>query len=147
MLFPIRIDHEPDSAFGVVVPDLPGCFSAGDTLEKAIENTRDAVLLWAEDTLEHGETLPEPRPLADHMRAYAAEQVADPLPDTNEVIWTVIRIESEFLRPTNQRLNISLPASLVARADAEADRAGLNRSQFIAMALRSALGEHHSKAS
>lgn len=32
-------------AFGVVVPDLPGCFSAGDTLDEAIDNTQKAIEL------------------------------------------------------------------------------------------------------
>jgi predicted RNase H-like HicB family nuclease len=31
--------------FGVVVPDLPGCFSAGDTLDDALINSREAILL------------------------------------------------------------------------------------------------------
>jgi predicted RNase H-like HicB family nuclease len=34
------------SAFGVVVPDLPGCFSAGDTLDKAVDNAHEAIDLW-----------------------------------------------------------------------------------------------------
>ena len=35
-----------DTAFGVVVPDLPGCFSSGDTLEEAIDNANEAAKLW-----------------------------------------------------------------------------------------------------
>jgi predicted RNase H-like HicB family nuclease len=31
------------SAFGVAVPDLPGCFSAGDTVEEAFDNAREAI--------------------------------------------------------------------------------------------------------
>ena len=31
-------------AYGVVVPDLPGCFSTGDTLDKAVDNAREAYL-------------------------------------------------------------------------------------------------------
>jgi hypothetical protein len=35
--YPIAIESRTDqAAYGVVVPDLPGCFSAGDTLEEAI---------------------------------------------------------------------------------------------------------------
>ncbi len=37
---------DDDHAFGVVVPDLPGCFSAGDTLETAMESAREAIELW-----------------------------------------------------------------------------------------------------
>ena len=38
MRYPILIEEGTETAaFGVVVPDLPGCFSAGDTLDEAIE--------------------------------------------------------------------------------------------------------------
>jgi len=41
MYYPIAIEPGDDThAFGVVVPDLPGCFSAGDTLDEAMENAR-----------------------------------------------------------------------------------------------------------
>ena len=37
MKYPIAIEPgDKDTAFGVVVPDLPGCFSAGDDLEEAM---------------------------------------------------------------------------------------------------------------
>jgi predicted RNase H-like HicB family nuclease len=29
--------HEDKGKFGVTVPDLPGCFSTGDSLEEALE--------------------------------------------------------------------------------------------------------------
>ena len=39
-------------AWGVTVPDLPGCFSAGDTLEDALRNAREAIVLHL-DGLRH----------------------------------------------------------------------------------------------
>jgi predicted RNase H-like HicB family nuclease len=36
MYFPIAIHKDPDSDYGVTVPDLPGCFSAGSTIDEAI---------------------------------------------------------------------------------------------------------------
>ena len=45
MRYPIAI--EPGSAttaWGVAVPDLPGCFSAGDTMEEAMIQAEDAVV-------------------------------------------------------------------------------------------------------
>ncbi|WP_171292023.1 type II toxin-antitoxin system HicB family antitoxin, partial [Acinetobacter baumannii] len=34
MFFPIAIEQgSEDQSFGVIVPDIPGCFSAGDTLD------------------------------------------------------------------------------------------------------------------
>jgi predicted RNase H-like HicB family nuclease len=43
------ISKEPDSAWGVHYPDLPGCTSAGATMEEAVENAGKALRLWAED--------------------------------------------------------------------------------------------------
>ena len=45
MRYPIAIEPGDDKhAFGVVVPDLPGCFSAGDSLDDALAQARDAIL-------------------------------------------------------------------------------------------------------
>jgi predicted RNase H-like HicB family nuclease len=41
-------DAGPDHAIGVWFPDLPGCFSAGDTLDEALSNAPKAVALWLE---------------------------------------------------------------------------------------------------
>jgi len=46
MRYPIAIESgDSKHAYGVVVPDLPGCFSAGDTLDEALTNAREAILL------------------------------------------------------------------------------------------------------
>ena len=42
------IHEDRDSAVGVVFPDLPGCFSAGDTLDEAVANAHAALRLYAE---------------------------------------------------------------------------------------------------
>lgn len=47
---------------GVEFPDLPGCFSAGDTQDEAIENAHEALQLYAEVETSRGRRLPEPRP-------------------------------------------------------------------------------------
>ena len=61
MKYPIAIERgDEGTAFGVVVPDLPGCFSAGDTLEEAYANAAEAIELWVETTLDTGGTIPAP---------------------------------------------------------------------------------------
>ena len=42
MRFPIVIHKDRQSSYGVTVPDLPGCFSAGDTLDEALDSTHSA---------------------------------------------------------------------------------------------------------
>jgi predicted RNase H-like HicB family nuclease len=57
-------DAGPEKAVGVWFPDLPGCLSAGDTLDEAIANAPAAVALYAEALQEEGRALPKPRSLA-----------------------------------------------------------------------------------
>jgi predicted RNase H-like HicB family nuclease len=57
-------DAGPDKAIGVWFPDLPGCFSGGDTLEEALANAPQAIALYAESLGEEGSQLPEPRRLS-----------------------------------------------------------------------------------
>ncbi|MDQ6951413.1 MAG: type II toxin-antitoxin system HicB family antitoxin [Mariprofundales bacterium] len=46
MRYPIAIEPGDDGrAFGVVVPYFTGYFSAGDTMDEAIDHTREAVEL------------------------------------------------------------------------------------------------------
>lgn len=41
--------RESDGGFSVSVPDLPGCFSQGDTFEDAEGNIAEAIDLYLED--------------------------------------------------------------------------------------------------
>jgi predicted RNase H-like HicB family nuclease len=55
MKYPIAIEPgDADHAYGVAVPDLPACFSAGDTLDEGIDNAKEAVELWLETVLDDG---------------------------------------------------------------------------------------------
>ena len=56
MNFPIVIHKDRRSAYGVTVPDLPGCFSAGRTVEEAIAGAREAIELHLEGLLELGQS-------------------------------------------------------------------------------------------
>lgn len=42
--------EEKDGGFSVWVPDLPGCASQGETLEEALENIKEAIELYLEDS-------------------------------------------------------------------------------------------------
>lgn len=57
-------DTGPSAAVGVWFPDLPGCFSAGDDVEAALANARDALALYAEELAATGRAMPAPRSVA-----------------------------------------------------------------------------------
>lgn len=56
-------DKERQGAYAVVVPDLPGCVSGGDTLAEAILMGTNAASGWVLDELEDGKPAPEASPL------------------------------------------------------------------------------------
>jgi len=53
---------EPDETGGYVVscPSLPGCYTQGNTVEEALENIKEAILLCLEDMEAQGEEVPDP---------------------------------------------------------------------------------------
>jgi antitoxin HicB len=50
-----------EGGFIAIVPALPGCHTQGETLEEAERNIREAIELYLESLLAHGEPLPEER--------------------------------------------------------------------------------------
>jgi predicted RNase H-like HicB family nuclease len=55
------VHKDENSAVGIVFPDLPGCFSAGDTYDEAIANAHEALRLYADAERKSGRNLPNPR--------------------------------------------------------------------------------------
>lgn len=130
MKFIIAIEPGTETtAFGVVVPDLPGCFSAGDTLDKAVDNAREAIDLWCETVIEDGGDVPIARTLAEHQ--------ADP--EFAGWIWAVVEMPVERYFGPAEKLNITLPRLLLAKIDDYAHAHGATRSGFLADAARMAM--------
>ena len=55
------IHKEPDSAHGVSFPDVPGCISAGDTIDEAVRNAVEALSGHIRVLEADGDPIPEPR--------------------------------------------------------------------------------------
>ena len=66
MLWPVVIHKDKDSAYGVTIPDLPGCFAAGETIEEAMTNAEEAILCHLEGMLLDGEKWPVPASIEEH---------------------------------------------------------------------------------
>jgi predicted RNase H-like HicB family nuclease len=128
MRYPIAIEPgDEHHAFGVVVPDLPGCFSAGDSLDEAIDNAKEAIELWLETVIDDGGAVPEPRTITEHQAN----------PEFSGWVWAVVTVDLAELSDKAERVNITLPARVLRRIDLAAKAAGESRSGFIAhMALR-----------
>ena len=123
MRYPIVIEPGTSSTgYGVVVPDLPGCFLAGDTLEDALAAVEEAAAAWIDAALDAGEAVPPPSSL-DALRDN---------PDYRDWTFGVVTVSPSLLDDSIERVNISLPRRVVKRLDAQARAAGLTRSGRIA---------------
>ena len=56
---------DTNGSYAVVVPDLPGCVSGGDTLADAILMATDAASGWVLDELEDGKAVPPASAIED----------------------------------------------------------------------------------
>lgn len=125
----VAIVEGTPGAFGVVVPDLPGCTSGGSTLDNALRNAVEAVTLWVEDARADGEKIPKPR-TAEKLRA--DPEIAAALAEGGVLAYVPLVLNAA--RPV--KANLSLDAGLLEAIDEAAERQGLTRSAFLASAAR-----------
>ncbi len=88
------IHKDPDSCYGVSFPDVPGVFTAGDTLDEAITQAAEVLAFAAEDWDElTGSAFPQPRTL-DELRA-----APDFIDESREAVVAAIPFDPHLLRP------------------------------------------------
>ncbi len=130
LIFPIAIEPGDElHAFGVVVPDLPGCFSAGDTMEVAYAKAKEAIEAHLAVLIDEGMDVPVQRPLADHQSNT----------DYANWLWGFIEVADIPALKKTVRLNISLPESLLRDIDEHAKAMHMTRSGFLAQAALKAM--------
>jgi predicted RNase H-like HicB family nuclease len=123
--YPIVIEPGNDTqAYGVIIPDLPGCFSAGDTLDEAITNSSEAILTHIEHLIESGEPIPEPQSIEQHQAN----------PDYQGWLWAVSTVDLAQLKEPCKRINITIPERVLTMIDLAAKKAGESRSGYLATA-------------
>jgi predicted RNase H-like HicB family nuclease len=130
MRYPIAIEPGSEvAAWGVVVPDLPGCFSAGDSMDEAIANASEAIALWIETVLDDGGDIPDPSPV-EHLRRDKAFK---------GWIWALAEVDPAVISDKAERINITLPARVLKRVDEAAHASNETRSGFLARAALQAI--------
>lgn len=115
MCYPTVIElGDATHAYGVVVPDLLGCFSPGDTPEEAIENAEEAILLHLEALVEEGYAPPETAGIETHRHN----------PEYTNWIWAVVDVDLSKLAGKARRINITIPKRVLAMIYEAARREG-----------------------
>jgi predicted RNase H-like HicB family nuclease len=132
MRYPVVVHKDPDSDYGVTVPDLPGCFSAGETMDEALTQVVEAIEGHLEGLLMDGEPMPPPKSIEFHRNN----------PAYTDGIWALVTIDLSKLSGKIRRVNITLPERLLSLMDSYAAQHGETRSGLITQAAIEYLASH-----
>lgn len=121
MRYPIFLEKDPSTDYGVTVPDLPGCFSAGSTIDEAVNNTREAIITHIEGLLLDDEIVP----------ASSRIEELKVLHDNPDNLWMLCEIDMNKLSKNIKRINITIPENVLSKIDDYANLAKESRSGFL----------------
>ena len=124
MRYPVVIHKDPDSDYGVTVPDLAGCFSAGETSDEALNEVVEAIECHIEGLLMDGEPIPTPQTIEYHRGN----------PDYDDGVWALVEVDVSKLSGKTKRVNITLPERVLNLMDKYASEHGETRSGLITQA-------------
>jgi len=125
MKYPIVLHTDNGRDFGVTVPDLPGCFSAGGSVEEAIDNAHEAILCHAEGMILDNETVPLPAEIVDLSKFN---------PEVGTAFIAFVDVDLEAIRGPAKRINITVRQANLEIIDIRARARGMNRSEYLAYA-------------
>ena len=124
MRYPVYLEKDPGSDYGVTVPDLPGCFSAGSTVEEALENAEEAILAHIEGLSIDGDEIPRPSSIDALRLEYSSPGLT----------WGLVGVDMSRLSKDVKRINITMPENILSKIDSYARKEGASRSGFLAEA-------------
>lgn len=133
MRYPVVIHKDENSDFGVMVPDIPGCYSAGSTYDEALNSVIEAIECHLEGLLLDGETIP----VGSSMDLWVHNE------EFKEGVWAFIDIDLSQISGKAKRINITIPERLLSLMDLYAKNHSIkNRSSFLADAALSYMESH-----
>jgi predicted RNase H-like HicB family nuclease len=131
-VYPVVIHKGKETDYGVSVPDLPGCFSAGETIQKALEAAREAIAAHIEGMLIDKEHVPAPESIDTHQRN----------PEYSGGLWALVPVDLAKLSGKAKRINITLPERALKELDSRAKTLGETRSGFLLRAALEFIARH-----
>jgi len=120
MLFPVVVHKDEKSDYGVTIPDMPGCFTAGTTLDEAINNIQEAAECHYVDESE--------LPVASSLERFVNDS------EYAGGIWVMVNIDLAKLKVKAKRVNITMPENLLHEIDRYAEQYHMTRSGLLAQA-------------
>ncbi len=99
MRYPVVIHKDEYSDFGVIVPDIPGCYSAGSTYDDALNNVIEAIECHLEGLLLDNESLP----VGTSLERWIADD------SYKGGVWAFVDIDLSQMSGKAKRINITMP--------------------------------------
>ena len=124
-VFPAIFEQAEEGGFNVRIPDVPGCFTQGDTLAEAIYMAQDALAMMIVYYEDHGKEIPASSSLEDIK--------------SGKVIVSYVLADTDQWRRNNDNRAVKKTLSIPSWLNAKASRAGVNFSQVLQEALVSKL--------
>ena len=122
------IHKQDDSDYGVSCPNVPGCITAGATLDEARSMAEEALAFHIEGLEADGEPIPQPSGL-DGVMAEATNR---------DGVAILVAVEPKV---RTIRVNVTLPEDALRAIDSYAERHGYTRSGFLVSAARRVMAE------
>lgn len=131
MQYPIAIEWGDDlTATGVIIPDIPGAITAGDTVEEAFLAAVEVAQIQLEELAMQGKPIPMPSSIDDLRKSDYFKGWG----------WGVIEIDITPYLGKTEKVNVTLPSSIIHEIDRFVEKHGLkSRSAFLADAAREKL--------
>lgn len=132
MKYPLLIHKDDKSDYGVTFPDLPGCFSAGETIEEALVNAQEAAECHIEGILLDSEPFPVATTIEKHKDN----------PDFKDGLWALVEVDFSGLSLKSKRVNITMSERLLNSLDYFAKKHGETRSGLLTLAITEYMASH-----
>lgn len=134
MKYPVYLHQAESGTFSGFVPDIAGCYFAGDNIDEAIADAHAAIDAYLEYQSEKGREVPD----AGTINDYKDDE------DCRGGIWGLVDIDISKYQGKAVKLNITLPQNLLSRIDTYVSSNGdyTSRSGFLAELARRELLKH-----
>lgn len=128
MKFPIYLHKTDTGGFSGFVPDIKGCYFAGDNIDDTIADAFEAIDAHLEFAAEKGKSLPVATTVEEHFENDSCQGG----------YWAFVDIDLSKYDGKAVKLNITLPQNLLVRIDSYVDshQEYGSRSGFIAELAR-----------
>lgn len=134
------LQGDTEEGYLALVPELPGCLTAGETPEEALELLRDAMAAWFTAAIESGRPIPEPAPpttadvapeggrysgrlllrMPKSLHRELADQAEREGVSLNQLVVAYLAREAGVRAPTLGQVDVAHPDAGTARAGAGA---------------------------